>query len=305
MNYRHAFHAGNHADVLKHVVLLALLDALRRKPTPFVVLDTHAGRGRYPLDSGEARRTAEAEAGVLRLLDVAFNSKAGKSGSSSTLASAASASPAIARYCDALRALNPDGPLRMYPGSPWLAAHMLREQDRLACCETQPVEAAALAALFSRDPRVAVHERDGYAAIKALLPLKTDSVPIVRGLVLIDPPYEAQEAEFDHAIAALKDGLARWPQGVFALWYPIKRRRTLHGFLRRATLLQSKNSWLAELLIRPDDSPLRMNGSGVLVLNPPWQVDVEIAAALPILRDALGENGASFHLQWLRREDSN
>ena len=306
MNYRHAFHAGNHADVLKHVVLLALLDTLRRKPAPFAVLDTHAGRGRYPLDSGESRRTAEAEAGVLRLMDAAFDSEAGNAGKSSAIKSAASASPAIARYRDALRALNPDieanGALRKYPGSPLLAAHMLREQDRLACCETQPVEAAALAALFSRDARVAVHERDGYAAINALLPLKVDSVPIARGLVLIDPPYEAQEAEFDHALAALKDGLARWPQGVFALWYPIKRRRTLHGFLRRAMLLQAKNSWLAELLIRPDDSPLRMNGSGVLVLNPPWQVDDEIAAALPILRDVLGENGASSNLQWLRRE---
>jgi 23S rRNA (adenine2030-N6)-methyltransferase len=304
MNYRHAFHAGNHADVLKHVVLLALLDALRRKPAPFAVLDTHAGRGRYPLDSGEARRTAEAEAGVLRLMDAAFNGKAGKSASA-----AAIKSPAIARYCEAVCALNPDmeasGALRTVPGSPLLAAYMLREQDRLACCETQPVEFAALAALFARDARVAVHERDGYAAINALLPLKAGSVPIARGLVLIDPPYEAQEAEFDLALAALKDGLARWPQGMFALWYPIKRRRTLHGFLRRAALLQAKNSWVAELLIRPDDSPLRMNGSGVLVLNPPWQVDAEIAAALPILCDALGENGASSNLQWLRREGSN
>lgn len=296
MNYRHAFHAGNHADVLKHVVLLALLDALRRKPAPFAVLDTHAGRGRYPLDSGEARRTAEAEAGVLRLMDAAFNSEAGKSG----------APPAVVRYRDALRVLNPgieaNGTLRMYPGSPLLAAHMLREQDRLACCETQPVEFAALATLFARDARVAVHQRDGYAAITALLPLKVGSVPIARGLVLIDPPYEAQEAEFDLALAALKDGLTRWPQGVFTLWYPIKRRRTLHGFLRRAMLLPAKSSWLAELLIRPDDSPLRMNGSGVLVLNPPWQVDAEIAAALPYLRDALGEDGASANLQWLRRE---
>ena len=307
MNYRHAFHAGNHADVLKHVVLLALLDALRRKPAPFAVLDTHAGRGRYPLDSGEARRTAEAEAGVLRLMDAhSSSSSVIKSAAikSSAIKSAASASPAIARYRDALRALNPDGPLRMYPGSPWLAAHMLREQDRLACCETQPVEAAALAALFTHDARVAVHERDGYAAINALLPLRLDSVAIGRGLVLIDPPYEAQEAEFDHALAALKDGLARWPQGMFALWYPIKRRRTLHGFLRRAMLLQAKNSWLAELLIRPDDSPLRMNGSGVLVLNPPWQVDAEIAAALPILQAAMGETGTSSSLRWLRQESA-
>jgi 23S rRNA (adenine2030-N6)-methyltransferase len=294
MNYRHAFHAGNHADVLKHVVLLALLDSLRRKPAPFAVLDTHAGRGRYPLDSGEARRTAEAEAGVLRLMD------------SKVSVAASTKSPAIARYCDAVRALNPDieanGTLKMYPGSPLLAAHMLRDQDRLACCETQPVEFAALATLFARDSRIAVHERDGYAAINALLPLKAGSVPIARELVLIDPPYEAQEAEFDLAIAALKDGLARWPQGMFALWYPIKRRRTLHGFLRRAALLQAKNSWLAELLIRPDDSPLRMNGSGVLVLNPPWQVDAEIAAALPILANTLGEAGASQQLQWLRHE---
>lgn len=289
MNYRHAFHAGNHADVLKHVVLLALLDALKRKPAPFAILDAHAGRGRYPLDSGEARRTAEAEAGVLRLMDA-------KTGDS----------PAIARYREALRALNPDvetdRALRAYPGSPLLAAHMLRGQDRLACCETQPVECAALATLFSRDARVAVHQRDGYAAINALLPLKADSVSIARSLVLIDPPYEAQEAEFDHAIAALKGGLTHSPQAVFALWYPIKRRRTLHNFLRRAAVLPAKNIWLAELLIRPDDSPLRMNGSGVLVCNPPWQVDADISASLPVLQAAMGEAGASSSLRWLKQE---
>ncbi|MEO5596627.1 MAG: 23S rRNA (adenine(2030)-N(6))-methyltransferase RlmJ [Lysobacteraceae bacterium] len=284
MNYRHAFHAGNHADVFKHVLLIALLQAMRRKPAPFAVLDTHAGRGRYTMDSGEARRTAEAEGGVKRLLSAQQSVEP----------------DALVRYREILRALNPDGTLRIYPGSPLLIAKMLRDQDRLACCEMQPVEAAALANVFDRESRVAVHQRDGYAAISALLPLKSGGKAIARTLVLIDPPYEAQDAEFDHAIAALKGGLARVPQAVFALWYPIKQRRTLHNFLRRASSLPASDSWIAELLIRPDDSPLRMNGSGLLVLNPPWQLDTEVNELLPSLHAALGEDGASTRLQWLK-----
>ncbi len=279
MNYRHAFHAGNHADVLKHVVLLALVDALQRKDTPFVVLDTHAGRGRYALHDASARRTGEADAGALRVLG------------------AKTESIAVRRYQDALRRCNPDGGLRIYPGSPLLTAMALREDDRLACFETQPDEARALSALFARDHRVHVQQGDGYAAIKALLPPKPR-----RGLVLIDPPYETQEAEFGAVLAALTEGLQRWPLGVFAVWFPIKQRRTLQRFLRAVALLPAKDILLAELLIRPDDTPLRLNGSAMLLLNPPWKLDAEIAAALPVLTAELGETGASHRLEWLRRE---
>lgn len=283
MNYRHAFHAGNHADVLKHVVLLALIDALHRKDTPVFVLDTHAGRGEYDLAAVEAGKTAEAEGGVERLLAWARNARP--------------LPAAIARYREALKALDPDGGRRTYPGSPRLAAHALRGHDRLAACELQPDEAAALKRVLAGDERIGVHARDGYAALKGLVPPKEK-----RGLVLIDPPYETQAAEYDAIVAALKDAFARWPTGVYAVWYPIKQRRTLLPFFRKAAALPAKSSLVAEVLVRPDDSPLRMNGSGMLILNPPWKLDTELAAALPALARAMGEDGASHRLEWLKQE---
>ncbi|MBS0195053.1 MAG: 23S rRNA (adenine(2030)-N(6))-methyltransferase RlmJ [Proteobacteria bacterium] len=279
MNYRHAFHAGNHADVFKHVVLLAMLAALGRKDAPMFVLDTHAGRGRYTLHGSPAQRTGEAEAGIARVIGMQTSSSA------------------IQRYQQAIRACNPDGGLRIYPGSPLLAANAMRAHDRLVCREAQAEEAHALTALFAHDRRVQVQAGDGWAAIRALLPPTPR-----RGLVLIDPPYEAQLAEFDTALTALAEGLRRWPQGVYALWFPIKRRRDLQRFLRQAALLPAQEILLAELLVRPDDSPLRLNGSGMLLLNPPWQLDAELAPALPDLLQAMGEDGASQRLDWLRRE---
>jgi 23S rRNA (adenine2030-N6)-methyltransferase len=260
MNYRHAFHAGNHADVLKHVALLALSDALIAKPAPCFALDTHAGRGLYALDADAAQRTGEAKGGVARL--------------------GTTRDPAIARYLAAVEACRAEHGPQAYPGSPWLLAHALREQDRIACCELQPDEAAILQDTFRRDPRVAVHARDGYAAMKAMLPPRIGETKFGRGLVLIDPPYEAQLEEFDMALSALRDALARWPQGTFALWYPIKLRRALQPFYRRAETLPAKSVLIAELLVRPDDSPLRMNGSGLLILNAPWKFDTVLQPAL-------------------------
>jgi 23S rRNA (adenine2030-N6)-methyltransferase len=282
MNYRHGFHAGNHADVLKHVVLLGLLESLKRKDGAIFVLDTHAGRGHYPLQGGQATKTEEASSGVARML-AGFGREC---------------PPAIARYLAAVRAHNADGALRKYPGSPLLIADALRSQDRLACCELQTDEAGALQALFARDARVGVHLRDGYAAMTALLPPREK-----RGLVLVDPPYEAQLAEFDSAIAGLRAALSRWPNAVAALWYPIKLRRSLGSFLRRAAALPARNIVVAEVMVRPDDSPLRMNGSGMLILNPPWQFDRELLATLPLLRDTLQqEPGAAWRLDWLKQE---
>lgn len=283
MNYRHAFHAGNHADVLKHVLLLALCDALTAKPTPCFALDTHAGRGLYALDAEAAQRTGEAAGGVARLL------------------ADPPAEPLLRRYLQAVAACREAHGTAAYPGSPWLLAHALRAQDRIACCELQEQEAEALKTAFAHDPRVAVHRRDGYAALKALLPPRAGATRFGRGVVLLDPPYEAQLEEFGHALAALGEGLARWPQGVFALWYPIKLRRALQPFYRGAAALPAKSALLAELLIRRDDSPLRMNGSGLLLLNTPWRFDAHVTPALQALRDALGEDAhAQARLEWLR-----
>ena len=285
MNYRHAFHAGNHADVLKHVVLLALCDALAAKPAPCFAMDTHAGRGLYRLEGDEARRTGEAAEGVARLRR--------------------GIDPAIDRYLDAIAACRDAHGDDAYPGSPWLLAHALRAQDRIACCELQPEEAAALKAVFAGDARVAVHARDGYAAVKALLPPKVDGQRFARGVVLIDPPYEAQLQEFDAAFAALREGLARWPQAAFALWYPVKQRRALQPMLREATALPAKSSLLVELLVRPDDSPLRMNGSGLLLLNPPFAIEERLETILAALRATLeeGEGRGDARMAWVRPRD--
>ena len=282
MNYRHAFHAGNHADVLKHVVLLALCDALTAKPAPCFALDTHAGRGLYKLDGESAQKTGEAQDGIARL--VAEGPR----------------DASIQRYLTAVRACRQEHGSHAYPGSPWLLAHALREQDRIAACELLPEEAAILADTFARDSRVAVHARDGYASIKAMLPPKHGATKFARGLVLVDPPYEAQLDEFEIALKALREGLSRWPQAMFALWYPIKQGRALQRFQRVAASLEAKSALVVELLVRPDDSPLRMNGSGMLILNAPWQFDVAMRPALAALQAALGEAGAASRVEWLK-----
>jgi 23S rRNA (adenine2030-N6)-methyltransferase len=282
MNYRHAFHAGNHADVLKHVAMLAICDALTAKPAPLFALDTHAGRGLYPLDSNSAQRTGEAEGGIGRLMVEAPSD------------------PLINRYLQAVRACRNEHGRMAYPGSPWLLAHALRADDRIAACELHPEEAAQLRSNFARDPRVAVHERDGYAAMKALLPPRIGEAKFGRGLVLIDPPYEAQLEEFDTTISALREALGRWPQGCYALWYPIKLRRALQPFYRRAAALPAKSALVAELLVRPDDSPLHMNGSGLLVLNAPFQLDAKLRPTLQALAKVLGERQPQARLEWLK-----
>jgi len=286
MNYRHAYHAGNHADVLKHSVLLTLCEALAAKPSPCFALDTHAGRGLYSLDDEAARRTGEAVEGV------------------ETLLRRARGVPALARYREAIAACRARHGDSAYPGSPWLLAHALREQDAIACCEVQPDEATALKRCFTGDPRVGVHQRDGYAAVAALLPPKSGATRIGRGLVLVDPPYEAQRAEFDPVLAALRAGLARWPQGMFMLWYPIKQRVTLNPFLRRAAHLPAKSVLIAELMVRPEESALRMNGSGLLLCNPPWRFEDTLAELLPALQTALTPTGGAHRLQWLRTADA-
>ncbi len=282
MNYRHAFHAGNHADVLKHIVQLALIDTFKRKDSPFFVLDTHGGRGRYLLASEESQKTLEAEDGVMRLM----------------------AQPklpqVVERYLKAVQADNPVGAMVTYPGSPLLTAQALRAQDRMAACELQPDEAAALKALFAQDPRVNVHAGDGYQLLRAVLPPKVNGTRIGRGLVLIDPPYEVQDAEYPRILAALAETLQRWPQATCAVWFPIKQRRTILHFLRKATALPVKTAMTIEFLVRPDESPLRLNGSGMLLLNAPWQFDREIGPALPALRQYLGEPGATTRLDWLK-----
>lgn len=289
MNYRHAYHAGNFADVLKHAVLFALVEALKTKPTPFCVIDTHAGSGCYALDSAEAGKTGEYKDGIARLLfpDLHQGAHAGP------------LPPLLRHWLDSVLALpgNEDG-LRVYPGSPLQAAQAMRAGDSAQLCELHPEEAARLRELFHRDRRVHVHERNGYEALKALLPPKEK-----RGLVLIDPPYEAQEAEYRVIEQALKAALLRWPTGVYAVWYPIKQRSQVQPFLRWVQHSGVKRALRAELLVRPDDSPLRLNGSGMVVLNAPWKLDETLREPLRALSRLLSQDRpATWNLDWLIAE---
>ncbi|MBS0584048.1 MAG: 23S rRNA (adenine(2030)-N(6))-methyltransferase RlmJ [Proteobacteria bacterium] len=283
MNYRHAFHAGNFADVFKHAILIGLLDALKTKPAPFCYIDTHAGAGRYDLRHEEARKTGEFVDGVQRLL------------------AAANLPDSLRPYFDLLRAANAadaNGHLNVYPGSPLIASLALRENDRIALCEVQDAETAALRKLFAGDRRVGVHQRDGYAALPGLVPPKER-----RGVVLIDPPFEAQEAEFRAIEAALANAHSHWPTGIYAIWYPIKLHRQVLPFQRWFAARGIRKTLVAELMIDADDSPLRLNGCGMVIVNAPWQFDAWLARLLPDLQRLLARSPrASHRVEWLTQE---
>jgi len=272
VNYRHAFHAGNFADVHKHVVLLALLERLKQKPKPLFYLDTHAGRGGYDLRAEDATRGGEWREGIARL--------AGQSLRSADLA----------RYLQATHAAN--SPPTHYPGSPLVALGALREGDRAVLVEQQPAEAQALKQATHGRRDVAVIHGDGYAALKTYLPPREN-----RGLVLIDPPYEA-DTEFADAEQALRLGLSRWPNGVFALWYPIKAGAQSQRFNAALQASGLRKLLRLELTVRPADSPIGLNGSGLVIANPPWKFDCEMREALEELHGALAGNGAS-RVEWL------
>jgi len=283
MNYRHAFHAGNFADVFKHSILLGLLESLKGKHSAFCYFDTHAGRGRYDLRAEEALRTREYAGGVQRLL-------------------ASTRLPTLLHvYVNLVRALNAGqtNELAVYPGSPLLASLVMREHDRAIVCELQDDEAEALKALFRGDPRFAVHQRDGYEALKALTPPKQK-----RGVVLIDPPFEAQVGEFTRIEDALADAMTRWPNAIYAIWYPIKLRQHILPFHRwLANKSGAAKVLVAELLLHPDNSALRLNGCGMAILNPPWKFDRQLDELLPVLRETLAQSryGAQ-RLEWLKVE---
>jgi len=290
MNYRHAYHAGNFADVLKHTVLLALIEAMQSKPTPFCVIETHAGSGCYALDGREAGKTGEFKDGISRLLYPDLHGSTAK---------ASSLPPLLRRWLDSILAVpgNEDG-LKVYPGSPLQAANAMRAEDSAQLSELHPEEATLLHELFRRDPRIHVHQRDGYEALNGLLPPKEK-----RGLVLIDPPYEAQEAEYKRIELAVKAAMQRWPTGVYAIWYPIKLRSQVQPFLRWLSRCGAKRVLRAELMVHPDDSPLRLNGSGMVILNAPWKLDDTLREPLQAMARLLSKDRpAEWKLDWLLQE---
>jgi 23S rRNA (adenine2030-N6)-methyltransferase len=265
MNYRHGFHAGNFADVVKHAVLVLLVDSLREKPQPFCVIDTHAGAGSYDL-GGEAARTGEFRHGIMRLLD------------------RDDAPAPLRRYLDLVRAANGGGPLLRYPGSPALARALLRPQDRLVLNELEPVAATALRARFRGDPQTAIHRRDGYEALGALLPPEPR-----RGLLVVDPPFEVA-GEFDRLARAAATATRRWPEGRLLLWYALKDRAAAAGFHRALEAL-GVPGWMVELQVA--GGPEGLGACGLALLNPPWRFDETLRTILPWLAETLARDGSA------------
>jgi 23S rRNA (adenine2030-N6)-methyltransferase len=280
MNYRHAFHAGNFADVLKHVVLMMLVEHLKKKPAPFFYLDTHAGRGLYDLSEAQAQRSGEYKGGIGRLLDVP----------------APTLPPEVAAYVGLVRDSAGKGhsAITAYPGSPLLVARLRRPIDRLVLVESQHKEAAGLAATLGRARGVSVLESDGYSALRAQLPPREN-----RGLVLIDPPYET-EAEFDRVLAGLEVTCQRWPTGTCCIWYPLTGRAGPRRFRRDLASSGIRKVLDVSLSVLPEDAQVGMPGAGLLIVNPPWLLDERLSALLPALHRLLSPQGlGSCHVEWL------
>jgi 23S rRNA (adenine2030-N6)-methyltransferase len=280
MNYRHAFHAGNFADVLKHVVLVMLVEHLKKKSAPFFYLDTHAGRGLYDLSEAQAQRSGEYKGGIGRVLDA----PAGKL-------------PAeIARYAQLVRESAGKGhsAITAYPGSPVIVARLRRPDDRLVLVETLPKEAAALRAAVGRARLVSVLETDGYAALKAQLPPREN-----RGLVLIDPPYES-DAEFDRVLTGLERAHERWPTGTCCVWYPLTDRAgplRFHRDLERSGIRKVLD---VRLNVLPSDAQVGMAGAGLVIVNPPWLLDQRLRELMPQLHGLLAPEGlGGTSVEWL------
>ena len=282
MKYRHAFHAGSFADVLKHAVLCRILHYLREKPAAFRVIDTHAGAGIYDLAGPEATRSGEWRDGIERLLAAQLPKPA---------------ADLLAPYLEVISALNERGRLKVYPGSPALARAWLRPQDKLIACELEPKAAVALAGHMRGDVRIKTIEIDGWTALSAYVP-----PPERRGLVLVDPAFE-QDDDFHWLSRGLADAHRKWASGIYALWYPIKGRPEPDALAKRLKRLPIGKMLRAELVVRPLSDPTRLNGSGLILVNPPWTLEKELSVLLPVLAKVLGREGkGAFRLDWLARE---
>jgi 23S rRNA (adenine2030-N6)-methyltransferase len=282
MNYRHAYHAGNFADVVKHAVLALLIERLKAKETAFRVIDTHAGVGLYELGGDEARRTGEGQTGIQRVFGSALDARL---------------AALLAPYLRAVAAANNEGALARYPGSPWIARHLLRRQDRLTAVELHPADAEALAALFAGDHHVRTIALDGWNALRAFVPPKER-----RGLVLVDPPYEERD-EFATMLAGFIEAHRRWPAGIYALWYPVKDLVAIDGLRLGLAGSGIRRLLGAELTVRDRATPDRFNGTGLIICNPPWQFEETLSALLAGLTPILADGpGAGFTLDRIADE---
>jgi len=278
MNYRHAFHAGNHADVLKHIVLTRLIALMSRKEQPFAYLDTHAGLGLYDLQGDQATRTGEYLEGVARL----WGRK--------------DLPVMTADYMQVLHKMNPDGQLRYYPGSPELARRTTRAHDRVLLNEKHPEDGVMLKANMKGDRRVAVHLGEGWPVPRALLPVAEK-----RAVMLIDPPFEKLD-EMQRCVESLKDAISRMRQTVVAIWYPIKDKRQLRRFYQDLAASGAPKLLQVELFVHPLDTPNSLNGSGLAIANPPWGLEEELRELLPWLAKTLGQTQGGWQMEWIIAE---
>jgi 23S rRNA (adenine2030-N6)-methyltransferase len=272
VNYRHAFHAGNHADVLKHATLARVLAHMLEKPKPFLFLDTHAGIARYDLEADEARRTGEADDGIRKLwaLDPA--------------------PPSLKSYLSLVKRINRED-LRWYPGSPGIARLLLRPEDRIELCELHPQDSQALKRATAGDKRVTVRREDGYHALKALLP-----PPERRGVVLVDPPFEDKD-EAEQLIKGMRHALKRFATGTYLIWYPVKDRPPVEALHEALKATGARRQLVAELWMSPPLSPMILNGSGLVIINPPFKLETWLKEALSTLTATF--NAHDYKVAWL------
>ncbi|MCS4241647.1 MULTISPECIES: 23S rRNA (adenine(2030)-N(6))-methyltransferase RlmJ [Rhizobium/Agrobacterium group] len=281
MNYRHIYHAGNFADVLKHAVLARLVRYQQNKDKAFRVLDTHAGIGLYDLSSEEAQKTGEWQTGIGKLMQAEL---------------AAPVADLLEPYLSAVRELNPDGGVKLYPGSPKLTRLLLRPQDRLSAMELHPDDARALSRQFEGDFQVRVTELDGWLALGAHLPPKEK-----RGLILVDPPFEIA-GEYERLVDGLAKAYRRFATGTYCLWYPIKKGAPIKDFHEQLQALEIPKMLCAELSVRSDREE-GLSGSGLIIVNPPFTLKDELHTLLPVLKTIMAQDRyASQRAFWLRGE---
>ncbi|KQA17528.1 23S rRNA (adenine(2030)-N(6))-methyltransferase RlmJ [Vibrio metoecus] len=275
LSYRHSFHAGNHADVLKHIVQSLILNSLQQKEKPFVYHDTHSGVGRYDLTHEWSEKTGEYKQGIARVWQQ-------------------DNIPAeLDSYLDAIRQLNQGETLRYYPGSPRVARTHLREQDRMVLTELHPSDYPLLEQEFHRDRQVSIYKEDGFARLKASLPPQER-----RGLVLIDPPYELAK-EYRDVVQAIAQSYKRWATGIYAIWYPVVNRCDIDDILEGLQGLGIRKILQIELGVSPDTNERGMTASGMIVVNPPWTLESQMQTILPFLKQAIAPATGHYKVEWV------
>ncbi|GAB4349917.1 MAG: 23S rRNA (adenine(2030)-N(6))-methyltransferase RlmJ [Oricola sp.] len=285
MNYRHIFHAGNFADVFKHIVLARVITYMQKKDAAFRLLDTHAGLGLYDLSSEQAQKTGEWKTGIGKVLDAADGAPA-------------EVRELLAPYLEAVRACNPEGGITFYPGSPMIARKLFRKQDRLTALELHPDDYAVLHSHFEGDIQVRCTKLDGWLGIKSHLPPKER-----RGIVLVDPPFEVYH-EFFNILTALKEGHKRFATGTFLLWYPVKHRQGVAEFREELRALKIPRILDTALEVRSSRDEVRFDGSGMIIVNPPYTLESELRTILPWLAPVLEykRGSGSYSVNWIAGE---